>query len=955
MHPRRVKERDLIFAPVDDAKQRSSSSLGKGRDDCERLAERRVEQRRLAHVGASDQRHGTKMRHRGAKDRLAQTPRSPNRLYLGLLRRDRNRVRRPEPQAGNTAEVQPRGQSEVSNSSIQRWKRQFRASGWLLLALVLLVGPFNRAGLWDPFELRIAELSRRLAHQLFSAQVAFDAAESLKRVTLGQLGMGELPFTSAAVGFALFGPTDLAGRVSSLFWGFVCVISLWALLGKLSNRLAQVTGVLALVTIPCFVWQSRMLLGDAATMGSLSLATTGLLLAEREVNSIAKRLLWAVLGGVGLLLGLLCRGALIGVVVPTLAVGMSAISARRGEPRQVRAWLARHAVAVGCLVVGPVALGFSLNGLLGSRHGYSFLLGANLSGPYNGATFAIVVAGLMHSAFPWSALFPAALVSPAFEREPEKSGERQLASCLTLVVVLSMAAMGASAARAIALPFPAVAALAGLTGLVLARARSNPSSVRMIAVSALATAVIVYSDFENLPNRLLSMTGIVDATLSDSALAEHRTLIRLGLGGFTIFGSVAVLAETRASWRPFSRARWLALAERFRRQLSGHIGSGLVLVETALGTVALMCHAHDKGFVGIEAFDKMSTDSHLVVKLAWLLPPLILVVPASFWVAIDGSTWIAGRLRGVVGSPWLLGFDAGCGARRFAGSGAILALFIGALLGGACMTVALFSDLAEQLSPKSAYLDYRRIAAKGAQLGLLGLGEQSARYYLTNRPRPFSDVGAAAYFLVEGQAEPRFLAFGSETLAELNSAHRAHSGGKNLLLVSECNGRALLATSNSNARIRNRNPLVPSLPDELPPLRHSLQGQFGHAVSIVGWELRDEGGTPVDSLLRGHRYTLRLGFRVTDTPVSDHQIFVHLDGLRRRQTADHEPIGGDYPTGLWQAGDKLVDDHSFVIGSEMKAGLYQIFVGFFRGAQRWEATQGGVDDNRLRAGEISIR
>src|SRR5258708_13262207 len=73
--------------------------------------------------------------------------------------------------------------------------------------------PLSKSGLWDPYELNVADLSRRIALNLYHASsLALDGTDN-SLPHLNDLGRPQLPFSSIAVGFKLFGLQEWAGRL----------------------------------------------------------------------------------------------------------------------------------------------------------------------------------------------------------------------------------------------------------------------------------------------------------------------------------------------------------------------------------------------------------------------------------------------------------------------------------------------------------------------------------------------------------------------------------------------------------------------------------------------------------------------------------------------------------------------------------------------------------------------
>src|SRR5690242_16607366 len=68
------------------------------------------------------------------------------------------------------------------------------------LTLASLFGPLSASGIWEPPELKVADLARRIAVNLLGAQ-ALSVPGGVNTVpTAGELGRGELPFTVIAAG-----------------------------------------------------------------------------------------------------------------------------------------------------------------------------------------------------------------------------------------------------------------------------------------------------------------------------------------------------------------------------------------------------------------------------------------------------------------------------------------------------------------------------------------------------------------------------------------------------------------------------------------------------------------------------------------------------------------------------------------------------------------------------------
>src|ERR1043166_9649718 len=130
------------------------------------------------------------------------------------------------------------------------------------VAVVVLFPVLGKSGIWDPYELGAADLARRIAIQAFGARGLELPGAAGSMPTLSDLKMGELPFTSMALGFKLFGLHDWTGRLPLAIWAFAGVVVLHELLARLVDRRAGLYGAVALSTMPLYFMQARTMLGD---------------------------------------------------------------------------------------------------------------------------------------------------------------------------------------------------------------------------------------------------------------------------------------------------------------------------------------------------------------------------------------------------------------------------------------------------------------------------------------------------------------------------------------------------------------------------------------------------------------------------------------------------------------------------------------------------------------------
>jgi len=215
--------------------------------------------------------------------------------------------------------VRPRAQPSEQSRKLSAWLE--RAPAFLVPVLVLF--PFlGSGGIWDPHELKIADLARRFGFQFYGTPALElpDADNSMPMLEV--LGKGELPFTSIATGFAVFGLQEWAGRLPLALWALAGALSLYWLLTRLMDVRAGTFGSIVLSTTPLFFVQARTMLGDIVTIASVAMAVAGLGILVFDTRASAKvRAGATALALAGLAGGFMSRGILIDLALPLLTAG----------------------------------------------------------------------------------------------------------------------------------------------------------------------------------------------------------------------------------------------------------------------------------------------------------------------------------------------------------------------------------------------------------------------------------------------------------------------------------------------------------------------------------------------------------------------------------------------------------------------------------------------------------
>ncbi len=359
------------------------------------------------------------------------------------------------------------------------------AAALALLALGLVLPGLGRFGLWEPWEVQIAE-----------------SAAGLVGLGGGPGSAGGIPSPQvvlAALGLRLFGPGEAGARLPGALLALATLLALvWAASSR--GHRAGLTAGLVLASTPLFLLQARqltsdmgLLLGSAVALGALGR------LADPAPD--ARPWLPAALAAAGLGLAGATGGLLVGVVPPCLAFGAAWLLGG-GYPRARSFRILGISVALAGVTLALAALlapyrAGQFSGLLG---------GAPLFGP-SGRTFESAFRVLGFGLFPWSALALFAVLVPLTELEvdPPAAGRPGRAGLLLPVfcVVFGVACATLQQHLVGQARLPVLPAVALLLGWWLAGPPGVPNRVLGLVVAA-GTALVA-RDLWHAPEELLSV------------------------------------------------------------------------------------------------------------------------------------------------------------------------------------------------------------------------------------------------------------------------------------------------------------------------------------------------------------------------------------------------------------------------------------------------------------------
>jgi hypothetical protein len=840
-------------------------------------------------------------------------------------------------------------------SALGRPIRSFLAWFTVCVAALSLFMPLSASGIWDPPEREVAELSRRIALNLLGGQgLAVDGANN-EVPTRSELGRGELPFTSIALGFRAFGLHEWAGRLPLAAWGVVGLAALFLLVRRLADARAAWLSVLVLSTMPLYFLHARTMLGDIVTMASLalSLAGWGLAVFDRaESEGTAGRLLALGLGVLGMFCAVLSRGVLIGIALPALSVGVTWLvlrAARITSRERFADALGGVALLLG-LGVGLVAYRALLRA---PENGgaFSLLLGSMVNRPHVWPTFDGVVLQLGHALFPWSALLPITLgtllreppVLPTLAREREAA----LRVLVLTTPVIALLAYGLITPVLGSMPFAAVSVLAVAPALFVRDFERGATPMRALPMVACAFAILLLVDFTNFPEKALSAFSVSDAHFPESFKPTSQRILEAG----TLIWCAAVFfllqeRSTHADTR-FDAAEYRRWPRAFRDLWAGNLQFTIFVIEAALLGFCLLGSLadHVAAFAKLDALGSAPRSAALfgavALPLAVLSPSLLLLVRDSLRTLFDPE------LGALFGSGRVGRFFAG-GLSRAQG-----ALFVCAGF-GLCLSLGYYPLLAAQISPKQVFDVYRREARSGEALGMLGAGAASATYYAGRNVPSFDSAGRAFDWLIGGR-ERRWLVIRDNDLGTLNALYRARQEPAHNLPVFDAGSSEILLVSSELGSAHNDNPLARYVLDAPPQPSHALSANLGEKLDVLGWDVLDLDGQVVHAVDAGTHYSFVIYFRVVQPIVGNWETFIHIDGFQRRFNGDHPTLEGKYPFNLWRVGDFISDRSDFALEPNFGAGKYRVYFGLYSGNRRLEVRRGSAEENRLDAGFLEVR
>ncbi len=550
-----------------------------------------------------------------------------------------------------------------------------RGPSWLPLAIAIaapvlfffVLPPLTKSGLWDPYELNVADLARRVALNLHGAgSLALEGADN-SLPHLNDLGRPQLPFTSIALGFKFFGLHEWAGRAPLAVWGLIGVLTTFGFVSRLVDKRAGVFSAVALTTMPLYFVQARTMLGDIVMMASLAMSFGGFAVAvfgrnDEDARDRAIRWAWLAVAAVGLVAGYYTRGSLIGVGVPAFAVGAAyLIAVGNGQRFDVIA----HAAGVIAAFVGGV---FAVRGMLAltADHFNDMtvpIAGALMKPPSKYPTFDFMIGHLAPALAPWSAFIPFAFgrmfAAPVGVRSEAFTRESQARLVLLVGAAVAFVAHGWMAARADLVAFSAPAVMAAACGIALRDYERGAHPSVAVGVGTAVLLGLMHHELHKIPEKAFHAFSVAAGATFPESFKNHSialwTVVLVGFAGIAFLTWV----ERDPNRQPFEPKGYLKVLIALRDAWDGML---------ALAYFAMVAGASLAGlavWIGTRQHAKwlpqLSSQMRDAVLNAWWVTafaPLAAIFAVYFWC--DVWVWAfdrAPRVRESLGKAATRGFE----------------------------------------------------------------------------------------------------------------------------------------------------------------------------------------------------------------------------------------------------------------------------------------------------------
>ena len=794
---------------------------------------------------------------------------------------------------------------------MNRWSNKSTKSWTEAGAKVTLAAVLNRFAALDRLVLAVVTLLTVWGIWSFGIWDPWELDAANAARVLSETGRDPSVHTAAstrlvAIAFDIFGIREWSGRLPGVLAALLSCALTFVVLRKQYGRRAGVVGVAVIASTPLFLLNARLLMGAAVEVFAQTWVGLAALAVWSSRPADPRALAKYVLLALGLALSSHASGVLLGPLPPILAIAaLSLLSDDTGRGNRLARWLVPAIAAVLLLgVLHAVSL---------DDPRFSTWLGGGALGG-NPPTFDKGLALIFHAFAPWSAVLPVAAISALTPRPSRSESAQSLAWMLLLWAAFELVAWTVAASRYGTPPYLALVPLSGLVAIWISEVSREPVARWPAAVIVVLLLGLLIRDYALYPNSPLEALAVDGLEVPGVYNPITQWAVLLGV-------NAALLCLMLLSHGRITRPKAGAAAEWIRNEwkIGGVHRAWLVLASILLAACfvfGLMCFVLDLQIASLA----------LRVGRALLLVPFVL---ASL----------------VLGLPWLrFGYGRLGNQRMYPALG-------GGLLVGGFLALSFQPTVGRHFSPKPIYDAYTELSAGNPEpLASYKLQSTAARYYTD---APVEEIGRQAdLFNFLGEGGQRWAVIKADSLPGLNRAYRRKTG-EHLYVADARSARLLLIAARAIDGRANQNFLAAAILDADPEPQQEVGANYEDRIELLGYDLELPGDGSVGA---GQRFEITWYWRVIGDAPAGHQVFVHIDGFGQRLNGDHVPVGGRYPTKLWDEGDLIADTQELTVPANYRVGDYAIYVGWFSGGKRLELKSGADDGlNRLHAGTLRVR
>jgi hypothetical protein len=292
----------------------------------------------------------------------------------------------------------------------------------------------------------------------------------------------------------------------------------------------------------------------------------------------------------------------------------------------------------------------------------------------------------------------------------------------------------------------------------------------------------------------------------------------------------------------------------------------------------------------------------------------------------------------------------------------------GGAAAGLLLRARLYPEMLRSFAPDTALAVYGEKAHEGERLGLFGINGRTLAYVhnAPSSPVKIASAAEAVTLLTPAASSERrdFVALAQKDLGQVNALYRGQRG-RNLQILGRAADRhvgsdaVLLATSALRPGERSQNPLDEWLLSDPPTMSRPFAADLGGKLEPIGWDLTRDDGRPLDHVAPRSSFHVKIALRVTVAPGAGYCTFIHLEHAPTRTTAEHKDFA-QYPMGLWQKGDIVLDDFEVTLPPQFAPGRYSLFYGVgvlpCEDDKRLAVVRGRSDGHdRALAGDVEVR